>query len=286
MKFLLCGCFHGKVPSKLAKRISKENFDYILCTGDLLDGDIMRKIEFDNWKKLKDEKKTIYDIVPKRKLIKIYINQLKSLDKTLKFLNRLKKPVFFIHGNHDLLIADKKDINKHIKLPKNLKFLEELLEGYKNLHFISSKIIYLKDYIITGHGGYRGFSAKYPRKITNKLKKLNFNWDKSIKLLFNNIKGNKNVIFLTHDSPRGIFDKVSKLYKNNPVAGYKIGDEYYLKYIKKFKPKIHIFTHMHEYQGKKKLWKTLCINPGAGYLNKFALLELENNKIKKIKFYK
>lgn len=284
MKFLLCGCIHGKVSNKLIKRISKEKFDYVLCTGDLLNGDYMRDLEFKYWNKLKN--KTIYDLISKKLLIKIYKLQLKSLNKTLKFLNNLKKPVFFVYGNHDLLIKHKKEINNHLKLQNNLKFLEDLLPKYKNLHFIHERIIYLDNLLIIGHGGYRGFSAKYPKKITKKLKRDNLSWEKEIKLLFKNIKNKRNIIFLTHDPPYGIFDKISKMYKNNPVAGYKIGDEYYLKAIKKYRPFLHIFTHMHEYQGKKTLGRTICINPGAAYLDKFALLELENGKIKNLKFYR
>ena len=283
MKFILCGCFHGKIPRKLKKRISKEKFDYVLCCGDLTNGDFMRNLEFKYWNKLK-KGQSIYDLVPKKTLIKIYILQLKSLEKILKFLNKLGKHVFFVHGNHDLL--NRKDISKELKLSKKLKFLAESLKNYKNLHFISSRIILFKDFIIIGHGGYRGFSAKYPKKITKRLKKINSKWEKSIKLLFDKVKNKKNIIFLTHDPPRGIFDKISRIYKNNPVAGYNIGDGYYLKYIKKYKPMLHIFTHMHEYQGEKKLGKTLYINPGAAYLGKFALLELEKDKIKNSKFYK
>ncbi len=286
MKFLLCGCLHGKINDKLRSRISKEKFDYILCSGDLLNGDEIRKLEFNNLEKLEKKRKTIYEIIPKKRLVKIYVEELKSLNKTLSFLNKLNKPVFFVDGNHDLLLKHKNEINKYIKLPKNLKCLEEILPRYKNLHFISSRIIYLNGIKIIGHGGYRGFNTKYPKKITKKLKKQNFKWNKSLKLLFNNVKNNEKIIFLTHDPPRGIFDKISKIYKNNPVAGYYIGDEYYLKYIKRYKPILHIFTHMHEYQGKKRFGKTIFINPGAGYLGKFAILELEKHKIKKLRFYK
>ena len=246
----------------------------------------MRKIEFDNWNKIKGKKKTIYDIVPNKKLVKIYVDQLKSLEKALKFLNKIGKPVFLVTGNHDLLLRDKKEIAKHLRLPKNIKFLEETLKNYKNLHLINSRIIQLGNWIILGHGGYRGFGAKYPKKKTKKLMLKNKKWETQIKNLFEETKNKRNLIFLTHDPPRGIFDTISKLYKNNPVAGYKIGDEYYLKYIKRYKPMIHIFTHMHEYQGNKKLGGTLCVNPGAGYLNKLAVLELEKDKIKKLTFYR
>jgi len=43
---------------------------------------------------------------------------------------------------------------------------------------------------------------------------------------------------------------------------------------------------MHEYQGKKKLGKTMMLNPGAAYDGKAAIIEIDNYKIKKIKFIK
>ena len=42
MKFLLCGCFHGKVPRRLISAAKKEKVDYILSTGDFYNYDYFR----------------------------------------------------------------------------------------------------------------------------------------------------------------------------------------------------------------------------------------------------
>ena len=41
---------------------------------------------------------------------------------------------------------------------------------------------------------------------------------------------------------------------------------------------------MHEHQGKKKLGKTWIVNTGAAYLGKYAIIEIENGKVKDVKF--
>src|SRR3989344_9100917 len=99
MKFLLIGDFHGRIHSKL-KRIKKLDFDYILCNGDLPSDGGARKYIFKYWKEL--DKKSLEEIIGKKRINKINKKASKSLIKVLKFLNKLSKKVFLIRGNFDL----------------------------------------------------------------------------------------------------------------------------------------------------------------------------------------
>ena len=108
--------------------------------------------------------------------------------------------------------------------------------------------------------------------------------NKELKKSFN--KKDKKVIFITHDPPYKTKLDILKTNYDKRNKGKHIGDDIYTKFDKKFQPLVHICSHMHENQGYDKIGKTLVVNSGALLENKFALLELENNKIKRLKFYK
>ena len=78
MKFLLCGCFHGKVPKRFFKVIEKENPNLIICTGDFSDGKNIRKWEFSHSKEIKEmilKGKEVQEII---KFYKIFEERLKN----------------------------------------------------------------------------------------------------------------------------------------------------------------------------------------------------------------
>jgi Icc-related predicted phosphoesterase len=92
-------------------------------------------------------------------------------------------------------------------------------------------------------------------------------------------------ILFAHYPPFGFFDIV-KYKGENPMKGKHIGFKGYTKFIKKNQPKLFICGHMHEYQGIKKLGKTLIIATGAARDGKAAIIEIEKERIKSIKFIK
>ena len=281
MKFLLIGDFHGKIHKKLDK-LKNINFDYILCTGDLSSDGGLRKYVFKYWKEL--DKRPLENIIGKKECNKIRKKMEYSKLIPLRFLNSLRKKVYLIRGNFDLESKNKKESDLILKpLTKEVK-------KYKNINLIDAKIIKIKNYNLITHSGYRFPTEKGIEKSTfvkytkEGVEKRNKQWNKRLKKLFSKIKNFNNTIFLVHDPPRRYLDKVKN--KKSPLNGKHIGDEYYAKYIKKYKPLICICGHMHEYQNKIKIGKTLLINPGPAYKGKFAILELFNNQIKSIKFYK
>ena len=64
------------------------------------------------------------------------------------------------------------------------------------------------------------------------------------------------------------------------MYGKHVGWEPYNKIIRKYSPKLALCGHMHEYQGKKMLGKSLVVNPGAASEGKFAMIDSESLKVK------
>lgn len=273
VKILVLGDFHGKVHPNLKK--IKEDYDIILCTGDFADTTKLRKLEFKHWDDLKNKGKTLEKILGRKKYTKIVQSAIISMKSPLKFLESLNKPVYTVYGNSDFLSKDNKNLKKNCLdyLCKNLK-ITLLNTGYASDYGIT----------IAGFSGYRGAVSKkrlvkINRKTEQEVKKTNLNWDIRLKTLFKDVRG-KEVIFLAHDVPKGVFDKVHN--KASPLNGKHVGDEYFTEYILKYKPKLFICGHMHEYQGMKRLGKTLVINPGPAYEGKAAIIDYPN----KVKFIK
>lgn len=279
MKILAIGDFHGKIAAKLKRKIKKLDYDVVLCTGDLPYTDKIRKIEWKHMEELKKGKgwKEILTKKEYGKLLHYFRETIKSVQRIINFLALLKKPTYLISGNSDFSRYEARYFNL-VSLEKRLK--------KKKLKLLYKKVISLNYYNLAGLSGYRFPVFKDFRKdikgITKKkINGFNRKWDKKLKRLFLKAK-NRPIIFLVHDPPKRCLDlvknKKSDLYKKH------IGDDYFNKYIKKYQPLLVICGHMHENQGSCKIGKTTIINTGAAYEGKAALIELEEERIKSVKF--
>jgi len=141
----------------------------------------------------------------------------------IKLLDSLDKTVLIIHGNQD--------DDSEVKI---------LCSKTKNLKYIHKKTFVLDEYLFLGYGGL-GFS-----KISKDLER--FMLSKKIK--------NKKVVLIVHQPPFGTkLDKV-------PYLGH-VGNKSIVKVIKKIKPILGVFGHIHEtFKKRDKIGKTLVINPG------------------------
>jgi len=279
MKFLLIGDFHGKIHSKL-NRVYNLDFEYALCNGDLVSDGGLRKYIFKYWNEL--DKKPLEKIIGKEKYNKIRIRSSKTLINTLKFLNSLGKKVYIIRGNFDL------EKNSRNKKP-SLVSLSKEVKKYKNLELLDARTIKRKDFTLIANSGYRfptekgKEKLKFNKYIKKEIARTNSMWDKRLKRIFSQVETFDNSIFLIHDPPLNHLDKI--LCKESPMYGKNLGDEYYLKYIRKYQPKIVVCGHMHEYSQKTaKIGKSLLVNPGEADKGQFAILSIDK-KIE-IKFYK
>ena len=176
-------------------------------------------------KKIKEKSKKA-DIIVCAGDISIFEN---NLDKLLHQLNKLKKTVLIIHGNHE----DEND-------------LKELSLLFDNIHYIHKKSFVKENYLFLGYGG-GGFSMidKDFNKVSKKFKKTieKFNQE------------NKKIMLVTHAPP----------YKTkiDRVSGESCGNKNIKKFILKCKPDLVISGHLHENAGKEdKVGKSIVINPG------------------------
>jgi len=274
MKILALGDFHGKFPERLKKEAKKA--DFILAAGDYANADKIRKILFKHW-----TNKNLIDVVGNKKAKAMLKESFNSGLKILKELNSLGKKTFVIFGNTDFY--------KSVKDELFPKYYEKNIKNLKNLILIDRKKSKLKDIEIIGHGGYVDVTdfIRHPLDEDKKKQKIRLErYKKDEKNLFKLFSGKKpkNFIFLTHYTPYGFFDKVKA--KKSPMHNRHVGFEPYNKIIKKYQPLLCICGHMHEYQGIKRLGKTIVISTGPAYEGKAALIDIKGQKIKSIKFLK
>ena len=282
MRNLILGDLHGSVPE-----IHLRGFDAIIATGDFCPADKTRKYAFRLIKermKNPESKKNWYDISGKRKaraLVKEYMERGRNV---LEHLNSIGVPVYVIPGNADFMPR-----NYEWKYLKQNHF-KELKKGLKNVLDVDHKLVDIGDYQIIGYGVSSGpekpqykEDLESMRKEDIKKKEAKYKIE-SHKLSFLFKKATKPVIFLSHNVPFNTpIDKITN--KKSPRYGYHYGSLIAREMIEKYKPLVCIGGHMHEHFDKCKIGKTICINAGFGpKLN--ILMDLKENKINKLEFYK
>lgn len=150
-----------------------------------------------------------------------------GLDFILNKLNRLRKKILIINGNHE---TD--------------KVMKKLCGNYDNLIFIHKKYHEQNNHIFFGYGG-SGFAL-----IEQEFYKTGEKFQKIIKK-----NRDKKIIFITHAPP----------YKTklDLIVGSHCGNKTFRNFIVRNKVDLHICGHLHENFGKKDhIKKTHILNPG------------------------
>ena len=104
---------------------------------------------------------------------------------------------------------------------------------------------------------------------------------KSRKNLLKRFGKTKVDIFVPHYPPKGVFDIIKD--KGNSFHGKSAGIPIFTEAIRKYKPKLVLCGHMHEYQGAKKLGKSIVVNPGEGDKGMYAVVDWPNLKVKVVR---
>ena len=274
MKILAIGDFHGKFPEKLKKEARKA--DLILSTGDFADTDKRRKIIFKHW-----TSKKWWEVIGEKKAKKLEKESFYSGVRILKELNKICKKSYVIWGNGDFY-------KEHgTSEPDSIMpgYYEDRLKRMKNILLIDRKKKKIGKMCIIGHGGYVDVTEfiKHPIDREKKKQKIRLKrYEESERELFNLFKAKKpkDFIFLIHYTPYKIFDIAH--YKSSPMHGKHVGFEPYNQIIRKYKPLLVICGHMHEYQGMKKLGKTMIVATGPAFEGKAAIIEIDEKKRKVI----
>jgi len=150
-----------------------------------------------------------------------------GLEFVLYFLNKLKKSIIIVNGNHE----------RH-------NYMKKVCKLFDNITFIHKKHYKKDNLIVLGYGG-GGFAIrdKEFKKVSRRFKKI--------------IKRNKDkkIILLIHGPPHG--SKVDKIGKEH------VGNKDISDFIKRNSIDYVICGHLHENFGKiDKIGKTIVMNPG------------------------
>jgi len=175
---------------KIKSKVKKQKPDLLICAGDI----------------------TIFE---------------QGLDFILNKLNKLKKKILIIHGNHETPSVIKK-----------------LCKKYNNLIFIHKKYYKHNNHIFFGYGG-SGFALIEPGFYRT--------GEKFQKIIRRN--KDKKIIFITHAPPYRT--------KLDLIVGSHCGNKTFRNFVSRNKIDLYICGHLHENFNKKdKIKKTEVINPG------------------------
>lgn len=190
MKVLAFTDMHGSSKAMQSIRAKSKNVDMIFCCGDI----------------------TIFE---------------QELEKTIKKLDSLQKPVLIIPGNHETPEA-----------------LEEICEKTKNIHFLDDSFYETREHIILGAEG-NGFSTedKQFKKNAKKFKKILAK------------RKDKKFILITHAPPYGT--------NHDLMLENHCGNKDIRKFIEETQPLYAFCGHIHENSyTKDRIKNTLTSNPG------------------------
>ncbi len=293
MKILVVGDFQGKFPEKLKKKLKKEEFDLVIGVGDYSGLDDFRPWIMKRMKLAKEGKEapSIEEMMGKKKFNELLKKDFERGKNVLKEINSLGKgkEVIFVFGNSDEGWYKSHFDKKEVLEKKKANFIKKM-KKMKNITYGKTS---LNGFDFIGFGGYMDIDVYFNK---NKFKDakdgeiLESRIDrraKSRKNLFNRLKisRNKNKVFVFHYPPKSVFD-IIRGGKGNPMNGKSAGIKFFREAIIKYKPKLVLCGHMHEYQGMKKLYGVPIINPGDAGEGKYAIVELINNKINSVRFEK
>jgi len=293
MKILAIGDFHGEFPNKFNKIIDKEKIDLIVSLGDYPPFHY-RKLWF---KHCYGKEVELWEIIGKKKYRGLIMEDLRRAENSLKKLNKVKVPVFTVLGNMDWPSVD--DIvdfsekrNKSMLNWDEKEMLSKRIKKYKNIRRFDYKALKFGEYVFIGMRGH-SVPGKVKSKAFRKHKKI-------LDRLFKKFrKENKRIIFVSHNIAYNTkLDIISQKARKNASKGFHgklakrikkfkhYGSKMARKMINKYHPLLHIGGHIHESAGEDKLGKTILVNPGAVHEGKAAIIELDEGKVRKVKFIK
>lgn len=278
MKFLVFGDLVGSknVLQNIAS-MDLSPYDFLLFSGDVMPMDYFKKRGKKRVEKSMDKKVKLSGDIEKDKEYQKYIKieQVKAgkLNKEFTKINK-KKKIYGIWGNADHPVIVKPIISS------------------KNINLLHNKTIKINNYYLVGYGGRPEYI--FETKPNNachsfKEKEIYNSLSKILKKL-----DRKKTILITHVPPYKILDQVVPEYRKYGIGTYgqkakngHVGSISLRKIVNKYKPSLHIFGHIHESKGAKKILDTTFINTGsAGDENEVVEIELNNAKLPKIKFKK
>lgn len=271
-KVLLLSDLHGKLPE-----IAEKNFDFILCAGDLGDDSLIKDKMFE-WLNSSLEI-PFSQYVEEDLVIRDLARKEESYRRIFSKLDSFGVPVFVVPGNDDMLTHS--FFNGFL----------DMVPYFGNIRLVHHKAVYFDDFMVVGYG-----NSNSPEYIVHEedRKEIPLRFHSRIKLEYLRIKrvqeelfmkgrDRKRVIYLTHNVPFGIMDRIT--YDKSPKKGLNYGSLVVKNLALKHKPLLVHSGHMHEYQGHDFLENTLCVNSGYSREGKYSVLEIGEDGVSVVRFY-
>jgi Icc-related predicted phosphoesterase len=299
MKILAIGDLHGRKPI-----IKHKDFDAIISIGDIASDRDLSKYTRQWMKYIKSNPKIgieqfLINKLGKRKLAQLEKKSLIEGNKILRYLDGFGKPIFFVAGNWDQSYGKSriKDIEKsdyhYLKAFYDFwlgdKINPKLIKGVKNIRNCMYRLHEFQGLNIIGYGlssapEKKPVSRKWDLSNLEKIS-LDVSYKRIIEKLDNAYsKRDKKLptILLSHNIP---YDTKLDTITNKESYAYKkhLGSTVARQFCTRYQPLLCFGGHIHDHHGKDKIKKTTVVNVGYGK-NAGALVEIKNNKIKKITF--
>jgi len=294
MKILAVGDFQGVFPKRLEKRLEKEDVDLIVGVGDYSGIKDWYPFIKDMFKRILKEQESLSaeEYFGKKRFKSIEKKDFESGKDVLRRLDRLAKlkkvPLLYVFGNTDDGWYRYPFMNKTLAEKKKVNFVKRMRQ-FININYKKRKV---RGVNFIGFGGYmdideyvrdKAFSKRdkdYKKRVKKRMRKSK---EKLFKIFdsMKNKKDRKNSILVTHYPPYGVFDIIRD--RGNPMNGKSSGVRAFSEALKKYKPRLFICGHMHEYQGMKYLHGVPVVNPGDAGEGKYAVINLPENASKKVK---
>lgn len=281
MKILAIGDFHGKFSKKLRKIANSDEVDIVVSVGDYCN--FSERKEF-----FKHSYRTgieLWEVIGKKKVKEFTKKNLKSGERVLKELDKLKNPVISVSGNLDYTKwGDAVDYDKAKWKWVEQDFFSKLIKKYNHIKIFDYSFFRFGEYVFIGHP-----RSTFPGKVKSKAYKKQ---RKILERLFKKFKKenkDKKLIYVSHNVPYNTkLDKIDIENADEGVNEGHFGSKLSQRLIKKYQPILNIAGHMHENQGKDKIGKTMIINTGAANKGEAAIIDIDDKtkKINKVRFVK
>ncbi len=252
MKFLAFGDLEGDTSTiECLLKLPLKKYDFLLYLGDMADPSVFKELR---QTKLSQEGTTPPEALKKAAQEVIDVSQL---------LQKSPIPVYGILGNADLQYY-----SNFVDWP------------FVQLH---NKIIKIGDFSFVGYNGRPLYKFEKENRNENGFSEKEIYSDLS--KLLKKVDAEKTIL-ITHAPPYQILDKVKKEMLNYAINTYgkraskgNIGSTGLKQTVGEFKPKLHLFSHIHESEGIVQNKNTLFVNIGSTNENKtFYSFTLKNNQ--------
>ena len=259
VRFWVIGDLHG-TPAFVPPI---DNFDAIICVGDLCSISEIRKAIFSNSTLLKQRRDLEWwDIVGRKKSRTIVKNAFESGVETLRTLEAYGLPIFLTPGNTELV-----NLNLNSNRQGEGWIYPRILKESSLAIDCHLAVTHFRQIPIFGYGLSSG-----PGDLRRRAEK------EAVKQISKVIAGlERSGIFVSHNVPYGSSLGLVTL-ESSPAFGQNVGDKVTRRIVDKHGIPVCLCGHVHETQGVDMISDTLCVNSGFGAIGQSSILYWQSSR--------